>query len=60
MSLLGADEGEGVGTDADLQENVSVWTEEGQQTAVFRLGATQTQQQTELITKPEKEIQEKT
>ncbi len=59
MSLLSTDKGKRVGTDANLQENVSIWTEESQHTAVFRLRATQMQQQTKLITKPENEMREK-
>ncbi len=59
MSLLSTDKGKRVGTDANLQENVSIWTEESQHAAVFRLGATQMQQQTKLITKPENEMREK-
>lgn len=51
MTLLCADKREGVCTDADLKDNVTIWAEECKETAVFILRTAQLEQKAELIIK---------
>lgn len=54
MSLLCPYEDDGVSTDPQLQHNVAVGAEHGEDTAFISLRAPQLHQQTELICKPKR------
>lgn len=53
VSLLCADEGEAVGAEAELQQDVVLEVKQGQQAAVHVLGAPQLHEDAELLCKPE-------